>query len=383
MTRAGQSLIRIGALIGFLSGSAGAEPPSLSPPPVPPSPQSATQSLTQLPAAERCFAVDLDGDGHDELLGAQRDQLWALRLDGEGSGALLWRQEGPGHAQQLVAGDRGEGRRLFVAWGVGRGLLQAPLTLTGHQPKSGEKSEVLGEWRGTRRQAAALALVDRGSASELVLARYRDKYMVELLPYASGDPQVPRKATLVRRMLSSLAWGDLDGDGKLDRFEGRVYGNQRGEYGDLWVSWGAGGRLRVPVDRGVRALIFRKEANGATLYFADGWVARYGKEASAQLSRLRMINGRPQVERLAEISNDFTLFSLHSLPLKQAEGFAPLIARGSKAIYRFHPTTAGPWRTEVLAQLEPGLDVGVGRDVKGPFLAIPHASSVLIQRWQE
>ena len=367
-------------------------PPSAAPPsPAPGSagPQAAASSPSSsageatrsepsrvLPGAARCFAVDLDGDGHDELLGVQGDRLWAWQLGNEGeTGRLLWRTQGPGQAQLMVAGDRGAGRQLFVAWGVGRGYLQAPLTLIAHDPQTGAERARLGEWRGARSQVAHLSLeeLDGVPPIDLAFARYQDKYMVQLAPLLAGATEVPARPALVRRMLSGLAWGDLDGDQRLDRFEGRVYGDQRGEYGDLWVRWGHGGLLKVPVDRGVRALLFRDEAEGPALYFADGWVARYGREARAQLSRLRWRAGRPQVERLAEIAGDFTLFSLHEY---RDAGRSTIIARGSKAIYRFSESAEGPWGVERLLPLEPGLEVAIGRSPRGLFLAPPKDDGV-------
>ena len=331
-----------------------------------------------LPGAARCFAVDLDGDGYDELLGAQGDHLWAWQLGNEGAaGQLLWRIQGPGQAQLMVAGERGAGRQLFVAWGVGRGHLQAPLTLIAHDPQTGAARATLGEWRGARSQVAHLSLeeLDGVPPIDLAFARYQDKYMVQLAPLLAGATEAPSRPALVRRMLSGLAWGDLDGDQRLDRFEGRVYGDQRGEYGDLWVRWGHGGLLKVPVDRGVRALLFRDEAEGAALYFADGWVSRYGREARAQLSRLRWRAGRPQVERLAEIEGDFTLFSLHEYRDNER---STILARGSKAIYRFSERPVGPWGVERLLTLEPGLEVAIGKSPRGLFLAPPKSDAVQI-----
>ena len=85
--------------------------------------------VVKLPGSERVFTVDLDGDGTDELLGAAGRVLWAHAIDSTGSRAL-WRSEGSGAVHNVAVGTLGGERALYVARGIGRGDLKAPITVS-------------------------------------------------------------------------------------------------------------------------------------------------------------------------------------------------------------------------------------------------------------
>ena len=236
-------------------------------------PASQAKNKSALPGSERVFAVSLDGGTTDHLLGTEGDALWAATLgDKPGEGHELWRVKGPGVVQRVVAGDFGHGHKLYVARGVGRGFLSAPLVLQELDPKTGAATEL---WRhaGPRNECAHLSIadVDQDGKPELAFAYYASKYTVTTRHLEADGGVHPGEEV---RMASSRTYGDLNGDGRVDEAVGRVYGDAKGEPGDLKVNLGKGW-VKIPTDNGVRAVLIAQLAGDKSpqLYFADGWVS--------------------------------------------------------------------------------------------------------------
>lgn len=330
-----------------------------------------------LPPSDRVFALSLDGQPRDHLLGTDGDALWAVEPTARGEGKLLWRVTGPGVVQKVVVGDLGKGRRLFVARGVGRGFLRAPLVLQSLDPLTGQAEEL---WRfaGERAECAHLSLddVDGDGETELAFAYYASKYMVRTRHLdRDGQPLLGPEV----RMATSRAYGDLNGDGKLDEAVGRVYGDAKGDPGDLKVDLGQG-PVKVPTEDGVRAVMVAKLAGdaGPTLYFADGWVADYGKSAKAQLKRARWDGKGFAVEPLVRSPSEFTFFHLETAALGDAG--TVVVAQGNKQVSAILPGPKAPWALKPLAQLEPVLNTALGRTGPGAWAvytpAKPHTRAV-------
>ncbi|MCA9537584.1 MAG: hypothetical protein KC620_01775, partial [Myxococcales bacterium] len=113
-----------------------------------------TPADAPLPPSDRVFVAPLV-DGVDHVLGADGDGLWAARPTKDGRGVVRWRIKGPGVVQRIAMGDLGQGPRLFIAWGMGRGFLGAPLVVHAADPATGALTEL---WRttGERNEAATL-----------------------------------------------------------------------------------------------------------------------------------------------------------------------------------------------------------------------------------
>lgn len=323
-------------------------------------------------AADRVFSVRTP-DGEDWLLGADGDALWLVHFDAQGAPQLRWRVQGEGVAQRVALGDLGEGVRLYVAWGLGRGHLQAPLKLQAHDVQTGE-AELLWRTQGARNECAHLSIADVNGDGrpDLAFAYYADKYHVRTHHILSQGQAEEGPQT---RMASSRFYADLDGDGRVDEIVGRVYGDALGQAGDLTVYLHrAQGPLAVavPTHNGVRALTVAQLAGDArpTLYFADGWVSDYGKRAQARVQRARW-NGRDfDVQLLSEQPDEFTFFELTPADLR-GDGEVSLVAQGSRRVSILRAQGENRLKAEPWVPLDAVLNTALVRTASGPQLAVP------------
>lgn len=324
-------------------------------------PPAAPEAL--LPASDRVFVVSLDGQA-EHLLGANADQLWAVAPTRAGYGRPLWTLKGPGVVQRVAVGDAGRGHKLYVAWGVGRGFLQAPLVLQEVDPATGQATDL---WRnmGERNETAHLSIadVDRDGEDELAFAYYTSKYQVGVRHLDRDGTTRPGPEV---RMATSRLYADLNGDGQADEVIGRVYGDDKNLPGDLRVDFGQGA-VSVPTDNGVKSLLVAKLADdpGPTLYFADGWVADYGKSARAQVKRVRWADGKPAVEQVAASSDEFTFFDLWAADI-DGDGADELVGQGDKRVSAFRPGHK-PWPARPLSGIDPVLNTALARSADGAY----------------
>ncbi len=368
------------ALLFLLTGCVQSDAPAPTPAPKP-TPGKSTQAKPEptkkkaapaakpagLPRSQRVFAAALHAGKHQQALGTWRDQLWAYD---PATGQEMWRVSGPGVAQRVAAGDIGKGHRLYVAWGAGRDFLRVPLVVNAHDPKTGKMVETMWRFEGPRTECAHLSVadVDGDGKSELAFAHYETKYFVRPR-HMKADGSVIEGPQV--RMASSRGFADLNGDGKPDEVIGRVYGDAKGEMGDLLVNVGTGREFVSGVDRGVKAVaIADLDGKGARVYFADGWEANYGKSAKAQLARLSWADGKPKVERLGTSYDEFTFFGIHPVDV-DGDGLLELAVRGDKRVSLFKPTASGPWARRTVAELPPVLNIAVASTAKGAFVYVP------------
>ncbi|MFN3198012.1 MAG: FG-GAP repeat domain-containing protein [Bradymonadia bacterium] len=327
------------------------------------------------PPCDRVFVAQLT-EGIDHVLGAQGSRLWARTPGKSGQGEPLWAVDGQGVVQKVVVGDFGQGRKLYVARGIGRGHLGAPITLEALDPATG-KGEIIWRHAGPRNEVAHLSIadVDRDGKPELAVTYYESKYMVTT-HHIEADGTAKAAETPIR-MASSWAFGDIDGDGTTDRAIGRVYGDAKGEPGDLKIDLGKG-LQKVPTDKGVRSVVVAQLFGDAHpyLYFADGWVANYGKEAKAQLKRAWVEKGEIKVEAVTRSPEEFTFFEIDDIEL--AGNKRVLFARGNKAVSAVSPGSEGFGRVQ-LATLQPVLNAALGQDAQGQWqVYVPNAQGLRV-----
>ncbi|MBU0553624.1 hypothetical protein KKF91_06655 [Myxococcota bacterium] len=306
------------------------------------------------PAADRLFAIQLKGEADHLILGADKDELFLIHPN---EAAPRWRVKGPGAAHQAIAADLGQGERIYVAWGVGRGFLNAPLMLTALDPATGTGA-LLWTRRGERNEVTHLSAddVDGDGRRDLAVAYYESKYRVRTrhITAAGGVIEGPPI-----RMANAWAFGDLDQDGQVDQIIGRVYGEAKGDVGDLRMIT-QGRSLPIQADDGVRAVTLARLRPEAplSLFFSDGWVSNYGQGARAQIKRAVWDKGVINTEAIAASAKDFTFFDLWVVDL-EGDGLKEIIARGNSNLWVFKLTDVG-WRGQIAAQLGPMLNVALG-----------------------
>jgi hypothetical protein len=318
-----------------------------------------------LPPSDRVFF------GGGLVLGADGTRLWA-RSPGP-NGVERFRVDGPGVVHQVEFGDAGDGPAFYVARGVGRGHLDAPLVLQRIDPETGATTEL---WRhqGERNEPAHLGLedVNGDGRPDVAFAYYASKYMVRTRHLLAGGAVVEGPEV---RMATSRVFADVDADGRVDEVVGRVYGDAKDVPGDLRVFLAKGkAPVPVPTENGVKALYFGSTGASKTngLYFCDGWVANYGQAAKARVRRVRFdAKGPRPVETLAESADEFTFFSFHAADVN-GDGTLELIAQGDKRVTVFVDRGGPKLEPSTQVPLEPVLNVAVGVDAGGrPTLYVP------------
>lgn len=328
-------------------------------------PQASVQPAqsSQLPAARRVFSADLDHDGSDELLIAHNTRLSSWRWNGHGWGEL-WSVEGPGVVQITLWDERDP--QLWVAWGMGKGKMKAPITVSALDPLTG-KSRNVWSYSGGRSQTVAMQWVevDQDPQPELMIAHFVNKYHTRrVILDGLSTPKPIEYPTPPIRMGTSWLIADLDGQPGLEEVIGRVYGDAKGEYGDLSVQPFSLRRSKlslgtiIPTERGLKRMSSWSNVPGE-LFFSDGWVAAYGKRAKATLKRLRWVQGRPVVERLADSAHEFTFFEFWRRQ-DPHQGRSLLFAQGNRGISLITPQEHGPWRVQSLLKTQPIVNAAIG-----------------------
>ena len=331
----------------------------------------------KLPPADRVFT------GGGRVIGATGDRLWAARAKADGGWTIDWVVQGPGVAHRVTFVRGGDGPVYVVAWGVGRGFLKAPLVLMLHNAKTGQ-GDVLWRDAGQRNESAHLSSIDLNDdgVPDVAFAYYASKYMVRTRHMLSTPADAgPGPGSLVQegkdvRMASSRAYGDLDGDKKVDEVVGRVYGDAKGEPGDLTVHFGNGKTVKVPSDRGIKAVWIGKAGNDTrpALYFSDGWESNYGKKAKAQLKRATFGKGATDPRLIGTSPGEFTFFDITPADI-DGDGKTELIARGNQSLSEFKEMgggkSKGMWGRRTLAGVQPILNTAIGKTPAGWVAYIP------------
>ena len=341
------------------------------------------QEVSQLSPARRVFCADLDRDGSDELLIAHNTKLEALRWNGT-TWAMLWSIKGPGVVQMTLSDIHSAD--LWVAWGMGKGKMKAPITLTVVDPINGSMRQVW-TYQGGRSQSIALQWVevDEDTKPELMIAHFVNKYHTRRVILDDLDSSEPVEyATPSIRMGTSWLIADIDGQPGLEEVIGRVYGDAKGEYGDLSVQPFSLKRNTLtlgqvmPTERGLKHLAFWPKISHG-VFFSDGWVAAYGKKAKASLKRLSWIQGRPVVERLVDSPNEFTFFNSWRR-LDPQSGKLMIFVQGNRQVSLVIPQNKGSWKLRTLLKTPPIVNAAIGYAGDQWWAFTPHESGAKAHR---
>lgn len=297
--------VAVGALL--LSGACSSrDKPELKGEPVQPAASRSKPELstpeTQA-ASESLMAVRL-ADGKDLVLGTQGQRVWGARLTSTGLD-IHWSVPAPGILQRATSGIVDQREWVVLAFGRGRGRLDAPLSVKLVEPNTGEE-RLLAQWPSPRADFAHLSVSDLDSdgSNEIVYAAFESKYHVrEWTHPIPGE----RRSGALTRMATARAFADLDGDGSTDRIVGRIYGDDLGASGDLKIET-ATQSTEPKIVGGIRSLAVAHTQGDRrpTLYVADGWSSSYAKEGRALLKRVSFDGKRFRIDDCVESDDEYT-----------------------------------------------------------------------------
>ncbi len=298
-----------------------------------PGPGSDDRAAGELGPADRVGAVDLDGDGFDEVvLVADGVATWEGRVAELGGDVQVVRRADPD----------GDGRQvLLLGTGMSRRDRQAPTRVWAIGP---DGAELLLERRSVRNQVADLRVV----GGRVWAALFGVDKAVEAGWIVDGALEVIDTRDL------AAAWLPLP-DGR--RIIGRVYGDQPKAPGDLRIVGPDRERI-LPTLRGVRSLTAADlDGDGHDeLLVGDGWHHSYGRQA---LARVRLLEGPDWKagRTIAMFDGDYTVWSTEVIGGR-------ILATSTSAVHLLERDPLGWSDREVAPMAEVGNAVAY-RDVTG------------------
>lgn len=305
------------------------------------------------PAADhsRVSAVDVDGDGKDEIAIAGTKDITVIKYGGYRDTFILWQDDSRGGATAIGSGDIDDDglTDLIVGWGSTSDAPDAKAQLVAYR-SGGTKSdsllvEVLATPKTSRNQFTSLLVspIEAGGPTGIVYSHYASKYDVRGAFLSRDDGAWKDRQLFEARMATELAVGPLRlGEKNLALLVGRPYGDESKEPGDVYILDGKK-RTLLPTLRGVRSLavvtLGSRRYPRHRICYGDGWHWKY-REVARGLVTCTAVDAEGGFE--AEVIQKTQSYEINALAAADldGDGVEELIARGSKGLYRYIPLVA-------------------------------------------
>ena len=306
-----------------------------------------------LPPSDRVFNLDVDGDGDDELLGAHGARVWMYHFRESKLTTLDIPADG---VLQAVAVGQWQGRRaIFLGFGRGRGRLDVPIEVfTSH--------DGLGNWKPVYREQSSRSDISLlkyssgerdGPGEGLLIGFYASKYQVKtVLVNASRTTEVHGP----QRMAGNIVYWKHTNQPRSLKVVGRIYGDSKGEPGDLSLYEENGVIRKLPISGGVRAVITAQTRAGSRT-LRVGWLVSFLRQEAGSLKEVRREQDSFIISKIGGSEGEFTFFELWSRDL-DGDGIDEIIARGNKHLTQFSRTEEG-WRAKRLESFKGVLNVPI------------------------
>lgn len=282
--------------------------------------------------AKRIAAGELDVAPGPELVLVDNQHLRVV----DPSGRELARQTVPGGIQVLRTADLdGDGQaELLTGWGYTRDHRDATARASIFRLDGDTLHEELLLAPTTERaEIVELLPIRNANPPRLLVAHFSSKYMVQIAHAQRDATDWTISPIDTIRMATSIALGDLDGDGTDDLVIGRIYGEGPDGEGDAFVLRPDGTRVPIPIVGGVRSLAIA-DLDGdqkLELLIGDGWNRDYGKVARARLTRAWWDGSAFQSELIEDSEGQYTIWDMLAIDLDD-DGLSEIVTRGSAEV---------------------------------------------------
>jgi len=341
--------------------------------PQPPAPQSGSQQR-KLPTVYKVQGGDLNGDGKAEVIAwdSETRELTVMDYSSNRPKKITSHLLEQFPALIKVADLDGDRKGELI---VGEGLRgynpktgpQTDIRLRIYRPleKDGWNPIEIFRQASERPEGTSLQVIDLDGDKqpEILFAYFAEKYQVDIrIARRVGDSWQIQNLPRVR-MGAHVAAGDVLHNKKKMVVVGRPYGEDTTAIGGAFVQDGEN-RIELPTFRGVSSVALGDvDGDGRTeIVVGDGWHYDYGKVARPRLAVIKYVNGKWDYKLIEDVPEQIRIRNIALVDLDR-DGRAEIIAHGERrnslgGDVRVYQLTPAGWRGMTAAKDVQGFAVG-------------------------